>query len=67
LGQLDIAAGEEVLHAQWDGMGAPPAVASAVEHALRPLGVRIDALPLTPSHLRSLIRQSQERHSAAAE
>jgi CO/xanthine dehydrogenase Mo-binding subunit len=48
-------------------MGAPPAVASAVEDALRPLGVRIDALPLTPNHIRSLIRQAQERHSAAAE
>lgn len=47
-------------------MDAPPAVASAVEDALRPLGVRIDTLPLTPRHLRNLIRQAQERHSAAA-
>ena len=48
-------------------MGAPPAVATAVEDALRPLGVRIDALPLTPKQLRSLIRQAQELPSAAAE
>ena len=37
-------------------MGAPPAIASAVEDALRPLGVKIDELPLTPVRLRSLIR-----------
>ena len=48
-------------------MGAPPAVASAIEDALRPLGVAIDALPLTPKHLRALIREAQARQSAAAE
>ena len=48
-------------------MGAPPAVASAIEDALRPLGVRIDALPLTPRHLRSLIRETQERRSTVAQ
>ena len=47
-------------------MGAPPAVASAVEDALRPLGVRIDALPLTPNHLRRLIHEAQGRHAVAA-
>ena len=39
-------------------MGAPPAVASAVEDALRPLGVVIDSLPLTPKHVRTLIREA---------
>ena len=47
-------------------MGAPPAVASAVEDALRPLGVKIDALPLTPRYLRTLIREAGARQSAAA-
>jgi hypothetical protein len=28
-------------------MGAPPAIAAAIEDALQPLGVRIDALPVT--------------------
>jgi CO/xanthine dehydrogenase Mo-binding subunit len=37
-------------------MGAPPALAAAIEDALRPLGVKIDALPVTPSRLRALIR-----------
>jgi CO/xanthine dehydrogenase Mo-binding subunit len=37
-------------------MGTPPALAGAIEDALRPLGVRIDALPVTPSRLRGLIR-----------
>jgi hypothetical protein len=47
-------------------MGAPPAVASAVEDTLRPLGIKIDALPLTPQHLRTLIREAQPRRAAAA-
>jgi CO/xanthine dehydrogenase Mo-binding subunit len=37
-------------------MGAPPALAAAIEDALRPLGVKIDALPVTPPRLRALIR-----------
>jgi CO/xanthine dehydrogenase Mo-binding subunit len=48
-------------------MGAPPAVASAIEDALRPLGVTIDALPLTPKHLRALIRAAEARQPQAAE
>ena len=48
-------------------MGAPPAVASAIEDALRPLGVKIDAVPLTPKHLRTLIRAAEERRPHAAE
>ena len=47
-------------------MGAPPAVASAVEDALKPLGVKIDALPLTPRHLRTLMREAQAGQAAAA-
>lgn len=41
-------------------MGAPPALANAVEDALRPLGVKIDALPISPKHLRGLIREAQK-------
>ncbi len=41
-------------------MGAPPAVAAAVEDALKPLGVKVDALPLTPINLRRLIRSAQQ-------
>jgi carbon-monoxide dehydrogenase large subunit len=37
-------------------MGAPPAIAAAIEDALRPLGIKIDALPVTPARLRALIR-----------
>jgi CO/xanthine dehydrogenase Mo-binding subunit len=48
-------------------MGAPPAVASAIEDALKPLGVRIDALPLTPRHLRTLIREAEGRLPQAAD
>ena len=40
-------------------MGAPPALAAAVEDALRPLGITIDELPLSPSRLRGLIREAQ--------
>jgi CO/xanthine dehydrogenase Mo-binding subunit len=42
-------------------MGAPPAVCSAIEDALRPFGVKIDALPVTPRRLRTLIREAQAR------
>ena len=30
-------------------MGAPPAICSAIEDALRSLGVKVDAMPVTPS------------------
>ena len=36
-------------------MGAPP----AIEDALRPLGVKNDALPVTRQKLRALIREAQ--------
>ncbi|MGY4403688.1 xanthine dehydrogenase family protein molybdopterin-binding subunit [Bradyrhizobium sp. USDA 3315] len=39
-------------------MGAPPAIASAIEDALKPFGVKADFLPLTPAKLRGLIRQA---------
>lgn len=42
-------------------MVAPPAVASAIEDALRPLGVRIDTVPVTPSRLRALIREAEAK------
>lgn len=42
-------------------MVAPPAVISAIEDALRPLGVRIDTVPVPPSRLRALIREAQAR------
>ena len=41
--------------------GAPPAVCSAIEDAPRPFGVKIDALPVTPRRLRTLIREAQAR------
>jgi CO/xanthine dehydrogenase Mo-binding subunit len=40
-------------------MGAPPAIAAAIEDALKPLGVKADFLPLTPAKLRGLIREAQ--------
>jgi CO/xanthine dehydrogenase Mo-binding subunit len=45
-------------------MVAPPALACAIEDALRPLGVRIDALPVTPTRLRALIREAEARKGA---
>ena len=42
-------------------MGAPQAVCSAIEYALRRFGVKIDALPVTPRRLRTLIREAQAR------
>jgi CO/xanthine dehydrogenase Mo-binding subunit len=48
-------------------MGAPPAIAAAIEDALKPLGVKIDALPVTPARLRALIRDAEARQPAAAE
>ena len=44
-------------------MGVPPALASAVEDALRPFGVKIDTLPITPMKIREMIRTRQQRKS----
>jgi len=40
-------------------MGAPPALAAAIEDALRPLGVKVDSLPMSPPRLRRLIREAE--------
>ena len=37
-------------------IGAPAAIVSAIEDALRPLNVRIRELPVTPARLRALIQ-----------
>ena len=39
-------------------MGAPAAIASAVEDALRPLGIKVENLPISPRSLRAKIRES---------
>ena len=45
-------------------MVAPPAVIAAIEDALRPLGVRIDTVPVTPARLRALIRAAEAKSGA---
>ena len=40
-------------------IGAPAAIVSAIEDALRPLGVRINDLPVTPPRLLALIQSAQ--------
>lgn len=40
-------------------MGTPPALTAAIEDALKPLGIKIDELPLSPNRLRKLIREAQ--------
>jgi carbon-monoxide dehydrogenase large subunit len=42
-------------------IGAPAAIVSAIEDALRPLDVRISDLPVTPSRLHALIRAARAR------
>ena len=44
-------------------MGAPAALASAVEDALKPLGIKIDSLPIRPVLLREMIREAQQRRT----
>ncbi|HZU07011.1 MAG TPA: xanthine dehydrogenase family protein molybdopterin-binding subunit [Chloroflexota bacterium] len=39
---------------------APACIANAVEDALRPLGVRIDGLPLSPSRLWTLLQRARQ-------
>ncbi|MBZ6493372.1 xanthine dehydrogenase family protein molybdopterin-binding subunit [Natrinema longum] len=41
-------------------MGAPPAIAAAIEDALEPYDVSIDELPVTPKRVRELIRTDEE-------
>jgi carbon-monoxide dehydrogenase large subunit len=45
-------------------IGAPPAIVSAIEDALRPLNIRITDLPVTPERLLALIRAAQSDASA---
>jgi carbon-monoxide dehydrogenase large subunit len=45
-------------------MGAIGALTGAVDDALRPLGIVVDTLPLTPVAIRRLIRAAQERTSS---
>ena len=40
-------------------MAPPPALAAAVEDALRPLGVRIDSTPLSAPRVRRLIEEAR--------
>jgi CO/xanthine dehydrogenase Mo-binding subunit len=40
-------------------MVAPPAITSAVEDALKPFGVKIDSLPMTPEKIVNWVQQSQ--------
>jgi len=42
-------------------MGAPGALARAVEEALSDYGVKCDELPLTPRAVRSLVREAERR------
>ena len=42
-------------------MGAPPALTCAIEDALRPYGIKINELPLTPSRVRGLVRAAEQR------
>jgi carbon-monoxide dehydrogenase large subunit len=46
-------------------IGAPAAIVSAIEDALRPLKVRITDLPVTPERLLALIRVAQETQSSS--
>jgi CO/xanthine dehydrogenase Mo-binding subunit len=45
-------------------MGAPAAIASAVEDALRPLGIKVESLPISPRALRAKIRESGQPSKA---
>ncbi|MBI2319254.1 MAG: molybdopterin-dependent oxidoreductase, partial [Betaproteobacteria bacterium] len=45
-------------------IGAASAIASAIEDALKPLGVRITDLPVTPARLFALIRAAEQRRDS---
>src|SRR5215475_10601364 len=45
-------------------MIAPAAIASAVEDALAPFGVRVDEVPLTPERIVKLVEAAREASSA---
>lgn len=42
-------------------MSAPAVIANAVEDALRPLGITIDTLPLSPNRVWAMIQQAKEK------
>ncbi|NMH97802.1 xanthine dehydrogenase family protein molybdopterin-binding subunit [Pseudonocardia acidicola] len=42
-------------------IGTPSVLLSAVEDALRPLGVRVERTPLDPQRVRALVREAQNR------
>ncbi|HET7640480.1 MAG TPA: molybdopterin cofactor-binding domain-containing protein, partial [Ktedonobacteraceae bacterium] len=42
-------------------MVAPPAVTSAVEDALKPLGIKIDEMPITPEKIVQWVKQAQSQ------
>ncbi|HLL79769.1 MAG TPA: molybdopterin cofactor-binding domain-containing protein, partial [Ktedonobacteraceae bacterium] len=42
-------------------MVAPPAVTSAIEDALKPFGVKIDEMPITPEKIVRWVREAQAR------
>ncbi len=46
-------------------LGPPPALCNAVEDALRPLGVKIRATPLTPERILNLIEKAQAESAHA--
>ncbi|MDB5532176.1 MAG: carbon monoxide dehydrogenase large subunit, partial [Hyphomicrobiales bacterium] len=46
-------------------IGAPSAIVSAIDDALRPFGVVVRNLPVTPTHLRAAIRSATVERSAA--
>lgn len=48
-------------------IGAPAAVAAAVEDALRPFGACVTALPLTPDAVLALVRRSRATQAATPE
>jgi len=45
-------------------MVAPPAVTSAVEDALKPLGIKIDEMPITPEKIVQWVTQAQSKPSS---
>jgi carbon-monoxide dehydrogenase large subunit len=47
--------------AERGAIGAPAAIAAAIEDALSPLGVVIRDLPVTPARLRALIAAADAR------
>ena len=47
-------------------IGAPAAIVSAIEDALRPFGVRVFDLPVTPPRLHALIEKTRRGASSAA-